>query len=65
MAATISDWTADGKSVTWAWGAQFFRQDVAASEPQKTDIAIEMPRARPKGSVLLSGGRVITMKGTR
>ncbi len=58
------DWTADGKSVTWAWGAQFFRQDLAASEPQKTDVAIEMPRSRPKGSVLLSGGRVITMKGT-
>ena len=58
------DWTADGKSVTWAWGSQFFRQDITANEPQKTDIAIEMPRARPKGSVLLSGGRIITMKGT-
>jgi Tol biopolymer transport system component/imidazolonepropionase-like amidohydrolase len=58
------DWTTDGKSVTWAWGAQFFRQDITAGEPQKTDIAIEIPRSRPKGSVLLSGGRVITMKGT-
>jgi Tol biopolymer transport system component/imidazolonepropionase-like amidohydrolase len=58
------DWTADGKSVTWAWGSQLFRQDITANEPQKTDIAIEMPRARPKGSVLLSGGRIITMKGT-
>ncbi len=58
------DWAADGKSVTWAWGAQFFQQDITANAPQKTDIAIEIPRSRPKGSVLLSGGRIITMQGT-
>ena len=57
------DWTADGRAVTWAWGAQFFRQDIETAEPQKTDVVIEMPRARPKGSVLLTGARVITMKG--
>lgn len=58
------NWSADGRSVTWAWGAQFFRQDIDATEPQKTDISIEWPRARPRGTVLLTGGRVITMKGT-
>jgi Tol biopolymer transport system component len=57
-------WTADGKSVSWAWGSQFFRQDIDRAEPQKIDVAVELPRARPKGSVLLSGARVITMKGT-
>jgi Tol biopolymer transport system component/imidazolonepropionase-like amidohydrolase len=56
-------WTADGKAVTWAWGAQFFQQSVDANEPQKTDVAIEVPRARAKGSVLLTGARIITMKG--
>ena len=30
-------WTPDSKTVTWAWGAQFFRQDIASTEPQKTD----------------------------
>jgi Tol biopolymer transport system component/imidazolonepropionase-like amidohydrolase len=58
------EWSADGQSVSWAWGAQFFRQDINASEPQKTEVVIETARARPKGSVLLSGGRIITMKGT-
>ncbi len=58
------DWTADGKAVTWAWGAQFFRQPIDAAEPQKTDIVVELPRSRPKGSVLLTGARIITMKGT-
>jgi Tol biopolymer transport system component len=56
-------WTTDGKAVTWAWGSQFFRQETDATEPQKADVAVEFTRARPKGSVLLSGARVITMKG--
>ena len=33
------------------------------TEPQKTDVVVELPRARPKGSVLLTGARIITMKG--
>lgn len=57
------DWTADGTAMTWAWGAQFFRQARDASEPQSTDVIVEVPRARPKGSVLLSGARIITMRG--
>jgi len=56
-------WTADGKGVTWAWGSQFFRQDLSASDPQKADVIVEVARARPKGSVVLSGARIITMKG--
>lgn len=57
------DWTADGAAVTWAWGAQFFRQGLDAAEPQKTDVVVELPRARPAGSVLLTGARIITMRG--
>ena len=56
-------WTRDGRTVTWSWGAQFFRQAVDAAEPQKTDVVVEVPRARPSGSILLSGARVITMIG--
>ena len=56
-------WTRDGKAVTWAWGAQFFQQPIDADTPQKTDVTIEAPRTRGQGSVLLTGARVITMKG--
>ena len=56
-------WTRDGKGVTWAWGSQFFQQSIDATEPQKTDVVIEAARSRPKGSVLLTGARIITMKG--
>jgi Tol biopolymer transport system component/imidazolonepropionase-like amidohydrolase len=58
------DWTTDSKAVTWAWGSQFFRQDVTANDPQKSEILVELTRSRPKGSVLLTGARIITMKGT-
>lgn len=57
------EWTSDGTALTWAWGAQFFRQTLDAAEPQKTDVVVEVPRRRPQGSVLLSGARIITMKG--
>jgi Tol biopolymer transport system component/imidazolonepropionase-like amidohydrolase len=56
-------WSRDGNAVTWAWGAQFFQQAIDADVPQKSDVVVEAPRARSKGSVLLSGARIITMKG--
>jgi Tol biopolymer transport system component/imidazolonepropionase-like amidohydrolase len=56
-------WTSDGTAVTWSWGAQFFRQSAEAAEPQKTEVVVEVPRARPSGSILLTGARVITMNG--
>jgi Tol biopolymer transport system component len=56
-------WSPDGKYVTWSWGAKFYRQDLTADKPESVDVVIEAPRARPKGSVVLSGARIITMKG--
>jgi imidazolonepropionase-like amidohydrolase len=55
-------WSNDGKSVTWSWGAKFHRQDVSADKPTVTDVVVEAPRARPKGSVVLTGARIVTMK---
>ncbi len=62
-------WSRDGKSVTWAWGAKFYRQAVkltgeaGTDKPESFDIVVEMARPKPKGVVVLSGARVITMKG--
>jgi Tol biopolymer transport system component/imidazolonepropionase-like amidohydrolase len=56
-------WSNDGKSVTWAWGAKFYRQGVGADKPEAIDVVVEAPRARPKGTVVLSGARIVTMKG--
>lgn len=56
-------WSNDGSSVTWSWGAKFYRQDLNAEKPDVTDVIVEAPRARPKGTVVLSGARIVTMKG--
>lgn len=56
-------WTADGTGVTWALGARFHRQALSEPAPTTTDVRVEVPRRRPSGSVLLTGARVITMKG--
>ncbi|HWQ36471.1 MAG TPA: amidohydrolase family protein [Blastocatellia bacterium] len=57
------NWSADGKSVTWSWGTKFYRQNITADKPESTELTVEMPRARTKGTVVLSGARIITMKG--
>lgn len=56
-------WSADGKAVVWAWGTKLYRQSLSAEAPEVTDIVVESQRARPKGTVLLTGARIITMKG--
>ncbi len=65
-------WSRDGKSVTWSWGAKFYRQAVlqtwqtgeaGADKPEGFDVVVEAPRAKPKGVVVLAGARVITMRG--
>ena len=57
-------WSLDNKRVTWSWGAKFYWQDVTQDKPESCDIVVELPRHRPNGSVVLSGARVVTMKGT-
>jgi hypothetical protein len=57
------NWAADGKSVTWSWGVKFYRQAISADKPESAELNVEMPRARTSGTVVLSGARIITMKG--
>jgi imidazolonepropionase-like amidohydrolase len=56
-------WSADGEAVTWSLGARFYRQTVSADEPEMTDMVVESPRSIPDGTVVLSGARLITMRG--
>lgn len=56
-------WSSDGKSVTWSWGAKFYRQDMSSDKPEVIDVIVTAPRARPTGTVVLSGARIVTMKG--
>lgn len=56
-------WSKDGKTVAWGWGSKFYWQNVAEDKPQVADAVIEVSRARPDGSVVLRGARIVTMKG--
>jgi Tol biopolymer transport system component/imidazolonepropionase-like amidohydrolase len=56
-------WTNDGKAVTWGWGRNFYRQETGAEKPEIVAVAVTMPRPKPNGTVVLSGARIVTMKG--
>lgn len=56
-------WAADGKTVTWSWGIKFYRQDASAEKSEGVDLVVEAPRPKPSGTVVLSGARILTMKG--
>jgi Tol biopolymer transport system component len=57
------NWTADGMCVTWTLGDKFYCQKIDADKPEVTTINVEMPRHQPKGTLVLKGARIITMKG--
>lgn len=56
-------WARDSSSVSWAWGTKLYRQKIDADKPEEFDIVVEEPRKRTEGSVVLSGARIVTMKG--
>ncbi len=56
-------WSADGKSVTWGMGVKFYTMNADDKEPKSVELKAEVPRYKAKGTVLLRGGKVITMKG--
>ena len=56
-------WSSDGTSVMWSLGSTIYRQALSADRPEAIEPVVELPRARPRGSVVLTGARVVTMKG--
>ena len=69
IGADFIEW-GPGGSIDWSVGSHFHRLSLsdalpiaATATPKPSDVAIsiELPRDRPSGSVLLRGGRVLTM----
>jgi len=61
-------WAEGGSTITWGLGASFFRHSVASlfseqKAPQEIGVNLVFPRATPKGTVLLRGAKVVTMRG--
>ena len=57
------DFARDGKNVSWSWGTKLYRQSVDSDKPSEYDITVTTARSKPKGSVLLTGARIVSMKG--
>lgn len=56
-------WAAGGKQVVWSQGNKLYRQVLAEEKPTIFECNVEKDRAVPQGKVLLTGARLITMKG--
>ena len=61
------DWSRDGSRVAWSEGRSFYRRTVSpdiAEEPEAVVVNVELPRPRPRGTIVLRGAeRIITMLG--
>ena len=62
--ATVA-WSAGGSRVSWLAGMQLTEVDVAAPSDSRRErqLSARLPRSAPSGSVVLRGGKVITMNG--
>ena len=60
-------WSSDGSQVVWSEGKHFYRRTVLpeiAKEMEAVEVNVELPRHKPKGTVVLRGAeRIITMLG--
>ena len=62
--ATSVAWTPDGSSLLWTEGPRVGRADTGGgTPPTTTPLGVEVPRATPTGSVVLSGAKLVTMRG--
>lgn len=66
-------WSPDSKTVNWSAGSSLFSLNIDTLSyeskekltPKEVAITIEQPRSTPKGTVVLRGAKVITMKGEK
>ena len=70
--ANYADWADGGRTLVWSLTNHYNRAPVDSilkyAESAKwgtttADVTLEVPRAKPSGSVLLRGARIVTMKG--
>jgi Tol biopolymer transport system component/imidazolonepropionase-like amidohydrolase len=59
----FAEWNRDGNEIFFSLGTSLFRYDIGSGRLKETKVGIEMPRYVPEGTVVLKGGRVITMRG--
>jgi len=59
----FAGWSYDGNEAFFSLGTSLFRYDIGSGRLKETPVRCEMPRYVPEGTVVLKGGRAITMRG--
>jgi len=59
----FASWSCDGNEIFFSLGASLFQYNLNLGKLQEKRIRVEMPRYIPKGTLVLKGGRAITMRG--
>ncbi|HUU52709.1 MAG TPA: amidohydrolase family protein [Candidatus Heimdallarchaeota archaeon] len=59
----FAGWSRDGNKICFSLGTSLFQYDLSSDTLKETKVRIEMPRYVPEGTVVLKGGRAITMRG--
>jgi Tol biopolymer transport system component len=63
VGADFLEWADGGRTITWAVGSTLYRMPRDGAKPTATEMVVEVPRDTPRGRLLLSGARAITMNG--
>ena len=62
VGGSFPSFTTDGSRAVWALGPSLFVRDLARRATTRYDVAITVPRDRPRGAIVLRNARVVTMK---
>jgi Tol biopolymer transport system component len=59
----FAGWSYDGNAICFSLGPNLFQYDLSSGTLKETVVRISVPRSIPEGTVVLKGGRAITMRG--
>jgi len=59
----FAGWSHDGNAICFSLGPNLFQYDLSSGTLKETVVRISVPRSIPEGTVVLKGGRAITMRG--
>jgi Tol biopolymer transport system component len=62
VGGSFPSFTTDGSRAVWALGPSLFVRDLGRRTTTRYDVALTVPRDRPRGTIVLRNARVVTMK---
>lgn len=63
VGGSFPSFSTDGTQAAWSLGPSLFVRDLGRRATARYDIAISVPKDRPRGAVVLRNARIVTMKG--